>query len=1391
LIPGTVSVNAKIGKVTGEATVETCCKADGSTGFKVTGTGSLSGEIELKYYLVGGELSRSWTDGVYNYEFTAGAGIPITATAGLTGGVEVSKECEGDLKACAFASLSLGVSVGPAIEGSLEMTQIVTGQTWKVGASARAQLETGVSGEVRYCIGEGFSGKVCFDGLKFVAEISATGGPVNVSYSFEKVLVDESCYPSGDGSALTVSLQGSSGPLTDDEIARLAGFDSQAALLAALDENPGPSAAVPTGPTAPNSLSSAAANPATKLGASCTSCGCGVIGPQARVEDVCATVRLRLDQEVTMTRTAFEGTLQISNRADQPIEDLQVFLSVMDVTSGTAANDRFAFSDPALKNVTVGRQDEDDVWYVIPANADGSLIWTLLPTDEAAPEGPTEYTVGGLMTYVLAGTQYTVPLFPAPITVYPDAALHIKYFHQRDVFSDDPFTDEIEPAIPYDLGILITNAGKGTAHNLTITSAQPRIIENEKGLLIDFEIIGAEVNGQPSPRALTSNFGQIGPGETHQGRWQLVSSLQGHFVEYSASFQHLTGFGDPRTSLIKQVQIYELIHTVLDARPGSDLLPDFLVNEIQDEENLPDTVHLSDGSVMPVGVGSVQSVSAAPRPGSMSVVVDAAMPDGWGYLRLDDPSDGVYRLYRVVRSDGTELLMDWNVWTTDRTFRFDGQRPIYENKIHLFDYGAGTYGYTLHFRLDDDIPPEVLDVFNVTPDPQEGPVTSVDVLFSEQIDLATFTFEDVTLRRNGGPNLIGPGVSIEHLAGGTYRIYGLGGLTDDEGFYELRVVGAGVADYAGNPGIGEAIERWVYGNAPPYIVALVGITQPARNTPVTAIELVFSEPIDLATLDAADLTLTRDGGSDLLTGELSLSEVVPGTYRLSGLTELTAEPGFYVLSLDATGIRDLEGSAGIGSESVSWTMDLSPPTILELQQVATSPRNTVVSSLDITFSEPVDPASFGREDLMLRRNGTGPDLIDYRVTIEQVDVAKYRIGGFHWVVGYEGTYELTVDAQGVADLAGNAGTGQATASWVMDTTPPAAPTNLRIDPDRGISDSDGRTNTATVTFSGEVAEQPLTVQLFNVTTETDLGRVEASEFMFSKTIILGTPGHHRLRAQAIDQAGNFSAASFFDVFIDLAPPRVATVLGGPAAMRTEPLGSLILVFTENVFGSDFDRGRLILTRDAGPNLIGETVTVSRLADDRFEITGLSDLTDQQGDYRLHLDLTGLSDAAGNTGTSFELRWQLQAALGEIGDWVWLDLNGDGIQDLEEVGFGGVTVRLYRGDGTYLQETVTDADGYYRFRNLSTAEFYFLEFAVPAGHTFSPVNQGGDSRFDSDADIQTGRTVTFTIVPGENLHWDAGLLRLGRISGIVWLDSDASGQRDGDERVLADQWSTWI
>ncbi len=115
--------------------------------------------------------------------------------------------------------------------------------------------------------------------------------------------------------------------------------------------------------------------------------------------------------------------------------------------------------------------------------------------------------------------------------------------------------------------------------------------------------------------------------------------------------------------------------------------------------------------------------------------------------------------------------------------------------------------------------------------------------------------------------------------------------------------------------------------------------------------------------------------------------------------------------------------------------------------------------------------------------------------------------------------------------------------------------------------------------------------------------------------------------------------------------------------------------------------------------------------------------------------------------------------GEIGDRVWEDLNCDGIQDPEEPGKPGVLVQLTDCQGQFLEETTTDADGFYGFADLEAGD-YALRFLLPPGYAFSPAHAGADAGLDSNADPATGSTVCITLGGGDiDLSWDAGLCQL--------------------------------
>ena len=825
---------------------------------------------------------------------------------------------------------------------------------------------------------------------------------------------------------------------------------------------------------------------------------------------VCAQVKLQINQEAIMTRSGFLGTLKIDNGNDtNNLENITVTINIKD-SQGNTVNNLFGITNPTLSNLTAV-----DGTGTILANTSGSAEWTFIPTGNAAPNEPTIYSIGGSLSYKENGNNITVPLLSTPVTVFPQAELYLDYFHQRDVFADDPFTVEIEPSVPFSLGILVKNQGKGTAKNLHISSAQPKIIDNEKGLLIDFNIIGTQIGTESITPSLTVNFGNIEAGKTAVADWLFKSSLQGKFTEYNATFEHINDLGKPELSLIKEVKIHELTHQV---NVDSDNLPDFLVNDTFDANFYPDILYFSNGTTAPVNV--LTNATATINNQQAQIIVN--VNSGWTYLHLADPSNGSLEIAQVLRSDGTSIKLD-NVWTTDRTFPATG-RPIYENILHLLDYNAnaGNSNYTIIYTSGG---PTVTDIIDVTPDP--------------------------------------------------------------------------------------------------------------RSTAVNAIAIDFSEPIQASTFDYTDLSLTLNNGTNLITNVVSIIPLSTTRYQVTGLENLTNIDGDYQLTVNANEIKDLDGKLGTGLLSETWVKtatgnaDNTPPTVTDIRDLQIDTRNIPVSSLDVTLSEAIDLSSFTWEDITLTRN-SGSNLINNTVTITPVNDTTYRINGLNNLTQTEGTYTLTVNGNEIKDLSGNLGLGSASEIWVMDTTPPDAPSNLKVGNKTITPNSQNLVNTTTLNLTGSLSETGLSVFLIDRTLNQSLGQASVNNTQFSSTIQLPSSGTRNLDIQIIDPAGNITTTNF-NLFADIITPTLLEFLNIPQTPIATPINSIDLRFSEAINLSTFDYTDITLRRNNGENLINDAVTVEYLSGTTYRIKGLTELTRTAGNYQLTVNTNTLQDPAGNSG----------------------------------------------------------------------------------------------------------------------------------------------------------------
>ena len=210
---------------------------------------------------------------------------------------------------------------------------------------------------------------------------------------------------------------------------------------------------------------------------------------------------------------------------------------------------------------------------------------------------------------------------------------------------------------------------------------------------------------------------------------------------------------------------------------------------------------------------------------------------------------------------------------------------------------------------------------------------------------------------------------------------------------------------------------------------------------------------------------------------------------------------------------------------------------------------------------------------------------------------------------------------------------------------------------------------------------------------------------------------------------------------------------------------------------------------AGSNSIGYNVPLGAVPGDtgaRFRVTAASG---QGGDSPTGLASTGeVEDYLVSIATSV-------APLGAIGNRVWLDENGDGIQDAGEPGIGGVTVELLDGNGAPVLDgagnpvvAVTDTDGGYLFPNLPAGDYQIRvdTQTLPEDNNGNPVVQSQLAREDQDFGNQTqlggtgGDAYPVSIGAGEeNLtadfgyNWQPSGNVLGNTGPAAWATASGS------------------
>jgi protocatechuate 3,4-dioxygenase beta subunit len=174
--------------------------------------------------------------------------------------------------------------------------------------------------------------------------------------------------------------------------------------------------------------------------------------------------------------------------------------------------------------------------------------------------------------------------------------------------------------------------------------------------------------------------------------------------------------------------------------------------------------------------------------------------------------------------------------------------------------------------------------------------------------------------------------------------------------------------------------------------------------------------------------------------------------------------------------------------------------------------------------------------------------------------------------------------------------------------------------------------------------------------------------------------------------------------------------------------------------------------------------------------GLTPSADLDGTATPHVAVVDLNPGESRTDVDFGYTTSASAD-GSLGDRVWADADGDGVQDAGEAGLPSVILRLLDGDGNVVGSTTTDANGNYSFASLAEGTYTVQIDAasLPAGAVAS---------YDLDG-VATTNTATATLgADEERTDVDFGYRGSASLGDRVWYDLDADGNQDAGESGFA-------
>ena len=383
----------------------------------------------------------------------------------------------------------------------------------------------------------------------------------------------------------------------------------------------------------------------------------------------------------------------------------------------------------------------------------------------------------------------------------------------------------------------------------------------------------------------------------------------------------------------------------------------------------------------------------------------------------------------------------------------------------------------------------LLDTWDVQSDGPTGNLTissprttaanNVQLAFSKPVLVSSITLNDFVLERDSGSGFVSVGTAAGRLASSqgsltaqspsagfaSNFVLDLSTVTSSAGTFRLTLVAAdsGIVDVADVELAADTVVEWVLDNvAPTGDVVDVAPDPLPPGTSAGIVNIVFSEPVDMASVDLADFQLLRNGTPIPLTGiNFQRESNRRFTLDLTTVTTIDAEYQLRLMTNDTvTPIRDLAGNklqavpalgTNIAARDV-WFQGVDTVRPTATFSTVTTPRNTAVSNVTVTFSEDVVASTVNPSDFRLTRDSVPVDLSKATITPAPGSESQYILNLENFT-NPVGTYTLSLvspdTVSRVVDKAGNelASGVAATATWVnqqIDPFPTLSPVSPAI-----------------------------------------------------------------------------------------------------------------------------------------------------------------------------------------------------------------------------------------------------------------------------------------------------------------------------------------------------------